>query len=329
MSLYSVYNGAVRTYRFIFLLVALVALSACDSGESPARTWKYAAQGILGADLSPDGKNALIGSIHHGGSFWDVAKGERLFNWNHKKGDYSTIRAVAISGDGKTAITAEGNTLVVWNTRTGKPLAFWQTPDQVVLVRLSENGRFALMGLMNNTATYFDLALGGGVLTLDHDDRIRALGLTPDGKYAITGSGDFTAILWDLRSGKPVHRFIHDNQIGSVAISPDGKYAFSAAQRENAVIWNARTGKPRAELAYRNTNFTSARFSEKGNRLLLGTFQGKVYLIDVKSSKELKSWHATPRKIWGGASSKAILSVGFSGKGFYAISSDGMVARLQ
>ncbi len=324
-----VFTRSIRTHQFTVLLAALLFLTACGGGEPPEKTWKYAAQGILSADLSLDSSHAVIGSIHHGGSFWDTAKGERIFNWNHKQGDYSTIRAAAISGDGKVAVTAERNTVVVWNTQTGRSSAFWRTPDQVLSIKLSDNGRFAMMGLMNTTATYFDLALGGGVLTLNHDGEIRSLDLTKDGNYAITGSDDFTAIIWDLDSGKSVHKFGHNNQVKCVAISGNGNYAFSAAQRENAVIWNAKTGKLLAKLAYRNVNFTSARFSKKGDRLLLGTFQGKVYLIDVKSGQELQAWQAKPRKIWGGASSKAILSVGFSGRVYYALSSDGMMARLK
>lgn len=315
------------------LIIAALALglTACDSGQPPTKTWKYAVQGALSGDISLSGQHTVLGSIHHGGSLWDTTKGERLFNWNHKQGEYSTLRAAALSGNDKIAVTAERNNIVVWNAQNGQSWAFWQAPDQVLAISLSENGRYALMGLMNNTATYFDLAQGGGLYTFSHDAEIRAVAISGNGKLAVTGSDDFTVKVWDLTTGAMKHHFKHENQVKTVAISASGRYVFSTAQREDSVIWDTQTGKPLHSLAYRNVNFTAARFSSKEDQLLLGTFQGKVHLIDVKSGTELKQWHAQAKNVLGGSASKAILSVAFdaSGKQYYALGSDGMMAQFQ
>jgi hypothetical protein len=316
------------TRRIILLCLSLLiaGLTGCDSGNPASKTWKYANQGILSGDLAGDGGRALIGSIQHGGSLWDVTKGERLFNWNHKQGEFSTLRAVALSADGKTAATVERDELVTWDTGTGKYKAFWKVPDVVLSIHLSADGRFALMGLRNNTASYFDLVRGGTLRTLSHAAEIRTLGLTADGKQAITGSDDMSVKVWSLADGKPLFSHEHQNQVKTVAITADGLYALSTAQREDAIIWNLKTGKPQVTLGYNYENFTAARFSTKGDRLLLGTFQGRIYLVDVKSGKELKRWHSKPRQIWGGASSKAIVSLAFGKNGEHlALASDGIM----
>ncbi len=320
-----------RWARGLTAALFTLALSACDSGQPPEKTWKYAAQGVLSGDISLNSQRALLGSIHHGGSLWDTTKGERLFNWNHKQGEYSTLRAAAISGDGNVAVTAERGNVVVWDVNSGKSRAFWQAPDQVLAVSLSENGRYALMGLMNNTATYFDLAQGGGVYTFHHDAEIRGVDISEDGKWALTGSDDFSVKVWDLSNGKLKHTFTHENQVKTVAISANGRYGFSTAQREDSIIWDLRSGKPVHSLTFRNVNFTAARFSPREDKLLLGTFQGKVHLIDVKTGADQKQWRAKPRQIWGGASSKAIISVSFdaSGKRVFALASDGIMAQFQ
>ena len=41
-------------------------------------------------------------------SFWDIPKAERKYNWNHRAGEYSSLRAVGISGNGKYVVTVEG-----------------------------------------------------------------------------------------------------------------------------------------------------------------------------------------------------------------------------
>lgn len=310
----------------VMAFLSLSVLTGCDSGKPASNTWKYAVQGALSGDISRDGKLALVGSIHHGGSLWDIAKNERLYNWNHKQGEYSTLRAVAISADGTAAATAEGDAIVLWDATTGKYKAFWKAPDVILSLCLSADGRFGLMGLRNNTASYFDLVRGGGVYTLSHQAEIRGIDLSVDGKWAITGSDDMQVKVWSLADGKEVFAYEHSNQIKTVAISADGKFAFSAAQREDAIIWDLKTKKPLSTLGYHYENFTAARFSAKGEQLLLGTFQGQIYLVDTQTGKELKRWHSKEGKLLGGASSKSITAVAFGKQGEYlALASDGIM----
>ncbi|ARU54206.1 WD40-repeat protein [Oleiphilus messinensis] len=315
--------------RSLYICSALLFsafLTGCDSGSPPAKSWKYAAQGILSADLSGESEKAVIGSIHHGGSLWDTQKGERLFNWNHKAGEYSTFRAVALSGDGKVACTTEHDALGVWNADTGESLAFWRAPDKVLALSVSDTGRYALMSLPNNTVSYFDLKIGQGLFLFDHDAPVWSLDFSAEANRAITGSDDMIARVWDLSNGQLLHQFEHKNQIKSVAISPDGRYGFSAAQREDTIIWDLNSGKVKRKLDFRYVNFTAARFSERGDKLLLGTFQGQLHLIDVNSGKTLKTWHSKPRQFWGASASKAIMSVGFGrGNTYYGLSSDGIM----
>lgn len=319
----------MKTSRSVILLISCflaLCLGGCDNGSPASKSWKYANQGLLSADISQDGIHAIIGSIHHGGSLWQTGKGERLFNWNHKQGEYSSLRAASISGDGKFAATAERDEVVVWSTETGKYQSFWKVPDVILALKMSQNGRYGLMGLRNNTASYFDMVRGGAIHTLSHKDEIRGVDLSIDGKWAITGSDDMTVKVWSLTDGKEIFSQLHKNQIKTVAISGDGSKAFSAAQRDAAVIWDVKNNKSLTELSYRYENFTAARFSTKGDRLLLGTFQGLIYLVDAKSGNELKRWKSKTRKLWGGASSKAITSVAFGKKGnYYALASDGIL----
>ncbi|MCW8887197.1 MAG: hypothetical protein OQK12_18370, partial [Motiliproteus sp.] len=163
----------VRTFREFALITATAALiSACSSGDSPTREVEYAVQGIYSAALSSDGRNAIVGSIQHGGSLWDANNHERLYNWNHKKDSYSNIVASAFSPDNQFAVTTGQQKMVLWEVTTGKPHWFWNAPAEVLDVDLAPQGSFALLGLGNHTAVYFDIKNGGVKQTFHHDGRV-------------------------------------------------------------------------------------------------------------------------------------------------------------
>jgi hypothetical protein len=71
--------------------------------------------------------------------------------------------------------------------------------DRVRAVALSGDGRTALTGSSDRTARLWDVASGqakGPPLT--HDDRVRAVALSGDGRTALTGCEDKMARLWFL-----------------------------------------------------------------------------------------------------------------------------------
>ncbi|MCP5162113.1 MAG: hypothetical protein H6999_00185 [Hahellaceae bacterium] len=314
-------------FSLLFGLLAGVLLSGCSDGKGPIQSFQYASQGLLSGDISADGRFALIGSVHHGGSLWDVAKKERLYNWNHEAGVYSSVRAVGISGDSKRAVTAVEDGIALWDIGSGKNLTFWKAPARVSALKVSADGRYALLGLYNHRAVYFDLVTGQQVHEFKHQAEVRGVDISADGKRAITGSDDQTAMVWSLETGELIQAFNHRNQIKTVALSPDGHQAFTTAQREDSVIWDVESGKPRVKLPNRYTNFTTARFSENGRQLLLGNFQGQLELLDVSSGKSLAKWKAKPRKAYGGSVSKAVVAVSFGAKPgrVMALTSDGLL----
>lgn len=307
--------------QYSSMLICLV-LSAC--AEGPSNTKQLANKGLLSGELSPTGEQAVIGSIHHGGSFWDLKKKERLYDWNHQSGQYSSLRASAISGDGKRALTCEEKNLVVWDTTNGKSLNFWQAADRIESVSMNEDGRRALLGLRDGTVTYFDLDRGVAIHSFSHSAPVRATDINSDGSVGISAGDDNIAKIWDLRRGKEQFSLTLNNQIKTVAISDSGKLAFTTAQREDALVWDTKTGKAKFKLKNRYVNYTSADFSDDEKYITLGSFQGVITKYKIKGGAEVKSWQAKPRQAYGGANSKAILDVIDQKSKVVALTTDGM-----
>lgn len=321
--------------RRLLALASGLLLSACGSGDAPHSAHAYTAQGSYSASLSPDSTRAVVGSIQHGGSLWDVNQHERLYDWNHQQGSYTNIVASAFSPDGTFAATASSQDLVLWNSDNGQPVWFWSAPAEILALALSPLGDLALLGLANHEAVYFDIKNGGVRRALRHPARVRAVALDRSASLALTGSDDYNARLWDLNSGQLRHQIAFSNTVDTVALSPDGARAFSSGSLDKAVIWDTASGEVLHTLSgreafwQRRISYLSARFSDDGRQLLTGSAAGSIQLWDVASGKELRHWQAQKRDIYGPVYT-GVYSVGFGPAGtWYALGSNGLLNVLK
>lgn len=314
-------------------VLLLTALSACDNTPKPTHSTEVANKGILSGAINQDGSFAIVGAIFEGGSLWRLTDRERLYDWNHRAGERSTIHSAAFSRNGRWAATATTHTIVLWDMSSGEAARFWNAPAEVLDIALTPDANYALLGLVDGTAVLFDIKRGGVKRTLRHENRVRKVDLTADGRIAITGSEDYTAVVWDLASGKALHTFKHDAEVQMVAISEDGSRALSAAKYDKAVIWNLTSGKALGQvplagsLTKRGLRFTAARFSADGRQLLTGRPDEIVQLWQVDSLKQLKIWRL-PKRDTLQPTGAAVLAVAFANNGYRALAANGFVHDL-
>ncbi|MBR9912176.1 MAG: hypothetical protein GYB33_17680 [Gammaproteobacteria bacterium] len=315
--------------------VLLGWLLGCSSGQPPSSSIEVAVKGAQAAAVSADGEYASIGSIHHGGSLWRLRDGERLYDWNHKAGEQTTIIASDFSADGRWALTADVYTMVLWSLQDGQATRYWNAPGEILSVALSANGEFALLGLADHTAVLFDIQRGGIKRTFHLKNRVRSVALSDNSRLALTGSEDYSATLWDVASGNPLQQIMHDDDVQMVALSGDGELALSAAKYDKALLWHTRSGKVigevplAAEKLNRGIRFTAASFSQDGKLLLTGRPDQTVQLWDTRSLKQLQRWQLPKRDAWK-PTGAAVLAVGFgkNANHYIAVASDGFVHRL-
>lgn len=318
-------NLPVRRPLTCLLLTA--ALTGCG-GPGPTAAYELAAQGAYTGALSVESELALVGSLNHGGSLWRTRDHARVFNWNHTPGEFSQLVAGAFSPDGTRAVTTDPRTLVVWDTETGKSLAYWTTPGTTLDAAIADDGR-VLMGLADHSAVLFDAGSGSHVHTFLHQGVVGSVALSRDGRWALTGSDDETAVLWDTTSGEAVHRLPHANPVRLVALSARGRYAFTASQGQQVAVYDGSSGERVVELAARNRGVTSAVFSADERFLLVGYVHHAVELWDITTGQRLQRWDAGARNPWH-PTGAAVLAVGFSSspQRFYALAGDGRLLEL-
>ncbi|MBK8991668.1 MAG: hypothetical protein IPM40_08245 [Gammaproteobacteria bacterium] len=229
-------------HRAIALALCL-GLAACGSRDAPLASLEVAEPGAFSAALSPDGRQAVIGSLRHGGSLWELDTDQRRFNWNHRAGESTPITVVAFAPGGDAVMTASHDTLVLWDTASGGAITYFTAPAKVNAIALGPGGRLALLGLSDDTAVLFDARKGGIRRVFAHEGRVRSVALDADARLALSGSEDRSARLWDVASGAQLQRWQHDADVRLVALAPDGSRALSVSKYDRAVVWDTSSGR--------------------------------------------------------------------------------------
>lgn len=335
ISSHSLIARARITTASVFLFISFT--TACsNSAFEPTSHIAVAKGGVYAGAIDEQGKFAVVGSIHHGVSYWRLSDGERLYDWQHAQGTDTTLAAADFSPEGAWALTADKNTLALWNAGTGEGLRYWQAPGEILSVQLSKDGERALLGLKDHTAVLFDVKRGGILRTLRHKNPVRSVALDAAGDLAVTGSEDRTAVSWDLQNDKRFSELHHNEEVQLVAMSADGELVLSVSKYDKAIVWNSRDGRIVTEMPLRagrlkrGLRFTSARFSADKQFLLTGQTDQTITLWRMDDLNNSMSWKVGERRLWK-PHAASILDVAFSEKPgeFFALASNGLIYRLQ
>jgi WD40 repeat protein len=131
---------------------------------------------------------------------WDLASGREVRALTRH-----FSRVMAVTPDGKMAVSASCEYLEVWN--------------------LQRAYRFRML------PGFIGRKLRGRVLRAlyGHRESVRAVAVTSDGQRAVSASYDNTLKVWDLASGRELRTLTgHSAWVTGVAVTPDGQLVVSA-----------------------------------------------------------------------------------------------------
>jgi WD40 repeat protein len=158
------------------------------------------------------------------------------------KGHSHDVRGVALSSDGRRAVSASGDeTLKVWDVESGRALRTLEGHTDIVYgVALSGDGRIAVSASMDETLRVWDVESGQALGTLEgHFAAVNTVAVSEDGRRVVSGSSDHTVKVWDLESGSEVHTLLgHADVVTAVAVSRDGRHAVSASLDQTLKVWD-------------------------------------------------------------------------------------------
>jgi WD40 repeat protein len=204
--------------------------------------------------------------------------------------------------DGATLFAAEGSSVRVLDTRTGK--ARRRPPGEawpVVFVGFRAGGRELVAG-GGPVVRVWEARTGLELRRLvGHQRPLAGAVLTPDGRVLATGAADGTIRLWDVAAGRELRRLSVERPSGPlVAFSPDGKLLASYGLHGNdrgGRLWDAATGRPLRLFGDGNWAYDLAFLPDGGG---LGGLTSTLFLFDPATGRDLPGFpdmnnHSTGR----------------------------------
>lgn len=297
--------------------MGLLMLVGCESSSIPISKVRHTAIATYDADISDDGRNALVASVNNDAGYWDLENDVLLFSWSHSKDRDIGIIFVDISPDGTRAVTATEKDIALWDTSSGKNLGFYTLPESDLRdIAISDRGESLIMGLGDGRVIHLDLTSGRRLEFLAHGEAINSIDISPNGRYVLSGGNDYRAIFWDSKTGQALQSWRHDSRVILVALSRDGSRAFSSGNKANAFIWDLVSGEKisQLDLAKRQYVLSSARFSTDNQLLLTGAPSRQLILWNANDGQLQKQIRVSARNTHR-PSGAIIYAVGFSETG--------------
>jgi WD40 repeat protein/DNA-binding SARP family transcriptional activator len=187
----------------------------------------------------PSGKFVLTGSQGYADHliYWDLESGKPVWIFDPAEG---SVLGVAISPDGRTALSGEWDGLVEWwDLETGQLIRGLEGHTDGTWGVAFVDDRTALSGSDDGTMILWDLDSGAALQRyLGHADGIKRIAVSPDKRLALSASRDGTMILWDIQSGEPLRRYsVSTDELETAAWHPDGGEAISGDREAKSMRW--------------------------------------------------------------------------------------------
>ena len=271
---------------------------------------------VLSAVFSPDGQRVLSGSRDGTLRLWDITTGDEIWTVDGT----GLVGAVAVSPDGRTALTGEesglrlrditqgdviwdvaegfinavafspdgrtalsdGDTAALWDVETGEEIRrFTGASDGYFSVAFSQDGGWALTG--GSHLVLWDVETGARIREFDARSWINSVAVSPTEWTVVSGSNDGSLRLWDLRTGAQLRMFGgHAGWVNSVAFSPDGQRVISGGIDMTVRFWDVATGEQVENFEGHTGWVNSVAISPDGETALSGSADGTIRLWDLR-----------------------------------------------
>jgi len=207
------------------------------------------------AAFSPNGRNAITGTLIYEAILWDLETGEAIHKFISPSVDApytlpGRIDGVAFSRDGRQVITGDTeNILQIWDVQTGEEIQRYEHKTSGFFLHgfvLLPNGSDLIGGVGPTKESGFRIFdIETGETLPQHFEGMYSFSVSRDGKRVLTNGGR----LYDVETGDLLHRFDVDSAhiSNSVALSPDGKLAILGSASNGGrtyprMIFNAEDG---------------------------------------------------------------------------------------
>jgi len=226
---------------------------------------------------------------------WDLRTGILLGSFEAHNGDL--ISAVAVTPDGKQAVTGAQKTLKIWDLTKiqtkSKIKSLVKHSSSVESVAITPDGKQAISGSEDGTMIIWDIDSQKPLTTIPGYGKLKSIAITPDGQKFVSSFGSNESYkgvtIWNLHNTK---RTLGDceaeKEVETVAITPDSKYIVSGLYN-SIIIWDLESRNIFRELEDRDLrSITSVAITPNGKYIIAGTVGNLLFVWDFKSGHKIK-----------------------------------------
>jgi cytochrome c len=257
------------------------------------------------------------------------------------RGHGGPVRALAISADGKTAVSGSFDTSAIrWSLpRNAAEQVLRFHLSAVNAVALVSDGRIVTGGGDGKIAVWRPGETAPERILEGHVGPVVSLAVSPDGATLASASWDRSIRLWPLAGGAPRVLEEHQQNVNGVAFTPDGKALVSAAYDLTLRIWPldggtpivvtlptplnsvavsgdgeiiaggadgrvfffSSSGEPRGEIDSGQTPIVTIAVSGDGVLIAAAGIRGSVAIIDRRERKLLRTLAGPGLPVWSAA----------------------------
>jgi cytochrome c len=198
------------------------------------------------------------------------------------RGHGGPVRALAISGDGATALSGSFDTsAILWSLRGNAAEQVLRLHESAVnAVAFLRDGRLATAGADARIGIWTPGKPEPDTILEGHMGPIVALAVSPDGATLASASWDRTIRLWPLAGGAARVLEGHQQNVNGVAFTPDGKALVSAGYDATLRIWPLR-GEGAPLVATLSSPLNAVVVAPDGEIIAAGA-DGKIYFLSPR-----------------------------------------------
>lgn len=194
------------------------------------------------------------------------------------RGHGGPVRALAVSPDGRTAISGSFDSSVIrWSLVRDSALQVLRFHDGAVnAVATLKDGRIVTAGEDRRIAIWMVGATSPNIVLEGHDAPVSALAVSPDGMTLASAAWDRSVRLWQLVRGSARVLDGHQQNVNGVAFTPDGNSVVSVGYDLTVRIWPVAGGVPTIVTLPAPLNCTTV---ARDGEIIVGAADGKVYFL--------------------------------------------------
>ncbi|MBI3259553.1 MAG: choice-of-anchor D domain-containing protein [Ignavibacteriae bacterium] len=240
---------------------------------------------LLGADLSPNGADAVTASEDHTAIIWDANTGSKKFTLRDHK---AIVGSAVYSPDGSKIFTvSRDQSGILWDASTGTQIrSFLGSQIELSTGIFSKDGLFVFTGDYKGVVRMWDVETGTQVKTFfskDDSTRISSLDVDPSGSRLITTTQSGNVSMWNISSKKKLYAFsVSAVEYAYTVRFIKGGTQFVTGGPTSAILWDAASGSQIKNFRSGNTNVTCAAVSPDGALLATGgSYQGDTLFVSI------------------------------------------------